>query len=670
MKIKQIIIICLMLFCTTTLQAQLSPNFYSQFKVIATAKWEEVIGKEISNINNEGGYSIKYESTKKIDGFDIFGFDYDNMWYDYGIEITAILTKPNPLAPQLFDQISTQLEKLKNEGYVLISNNKADNEKLKSLTVYKGSGMSLVADIYLLKDNYIKITFDKYEEYVSTLSPNFYNQFKAILTAKWEDVRGSLTETQDNGNSTKSLYYTSKKPLDRFIIEAMEDNKGNNKFVQAYINSYYPNVQLYSLISTELNKFKNEGYKVVQGNGADIGLADIAKMTSLYKGEKLVAEADLNKDSSIVILVAFPTSSPAPSPQKPKNLTRFQDEVTQKWGYKDERGNIIVQPIYDLGHDFWNGMALVNKGGVWGKNGIKGGKLGYIDNTGKVAIEPKYDDAGYFTEEMARVKLSNKWGFINKTDKIVIAFQYDDARSFVEGLAGIKLNDKWGFIDKTGKIVIEAIYDDVGDFSKGVALAKQYGKTIFINKVGNKIDKTLPSSTTTTNNKTTATTSTNISTLSPNFQKQFKAILNAKWEDVKGGFILKKDDKIAYYCKKPLDDFNIEAVEGIGGTLLPFFVCQDIGGFKTVGDVVAKGYGSKIVSAYPKNSSGGMNDVLFSKIKNELLKLQLNEGYTVLEHHFSYITDVAKAISLVRNNSLYATVILYTNKDILILFPY
>lgn len=144
-------------------------------------------------------------------------------------------------------------------------------------------------------------------------------------------------------------------------------------------------------------------------------------------------------------------------------------------------------------------------------------------------------------------------------------------------------------------------------------------------------------------------TATQAQQLSPNFYNQFKAIMTAKWENVKGDFILKKDEKIAYQCKKPLDDFNVMAAEGIGGTLLPFFVCQDIGGFRTVQDAVAKGYGSRIVSASPKKSSGGVSgDILFSKIKNELLMLQLNEGYTVLEHHFSYITDVAKAISIVK----------------------
>jgi len=158
--------------------------------------------------------------------------------------------------------------------------------------------------------------------------------------------------------------------------------------------------------------------------------------------------------------------------------------------------------------------------------------------------------------------------------------------------------------------------------------------------------------------------------LSPNFRKQFKAIMTAKWEDVKGNLIEKKDDKIAYYSKKPLDGFDVNAGEGIGGTLLPFFVCQDIGGFKTVNDAVAKNYGSKVVLAIPKKSSGVMNGVLFSKIKTELLQLQLNEGYTVLEHHFSYIEDVSKAISIVKNNSLYATVILFTNSELEILFPY
>jgi len=42
----------------------------------------------------------------------------------------------------------------------------------------------------------------------------------------------------------------------------------------------------------------------------------------------------------------------------------------------------------------------------------KEGKWGYIDINGKIVIEPKFDHGGGYSEGVATVEVKNKWGLI------------------------------------------------------------------------------------------------------------------------------------------------------------------------------------------------------------------------------------------------------------------
>jgi len=64
---------------------------------------------------------------------------------------------------------------------------------------------------------------------------------------------------------------------------------------------------------------------------------------------------------------------------------------------------------------------------------------------------------------------AGKYGFANHQGSLIVDFKYSEAREFKENLAAVKINDKWGFIDTTGREVIKPIYHDVTDFSEGLA---------------------------------------------------------------------------------------------------------------------------------------------------------------------------------------------------------
>lgn len=103
---------------------------------------------------------------------------------------------------------------------------------------------------------------------------------------------------------------------------------------------------------------------------------------------------------------------------------------------------------------------------------------GYRDDRGKVVISAQYDSAGSFAEGYARVKVAGKWGFVNVVGEMVIAPQFDQARFFQGGHAKVQQGRTWGyidvngvfvekleagsFIDKTGEFISEKAYEDWG----------------------------------------------------------------------------------------------------------------------------------------------------------------------------------------------------------------
>lgn len=117
------------------------------------------------------------------------------------------------------------------------------------------------------------------------------------------------------------------------------------------------------------------------------------------------------------------------------------------------------------------------------------GKFGYINNKGQIVINPQFDYAYDFSEGLAKVKTSNKYGFINKKGIIVINPVFEDVSDFQEGMAKFKENGKFGFINIKGEKVIKSTYTSAGDFNSGVAkVIEEQGFWIqeggYINKTG------------------------------------------------------------------------------------------------------------------------------------------------------------------------------------------
>lgn len=104
------------------------------------------------------------------------------------------------------------------------------------------------------------------------------------------------------------------------------------------------------------------------------------------------------------------------------NLTLFQDPSTYQFGFKDAKGNVVIDAVYDSCMEFSEGLAACSVNG--------------------------------------------KWGFIDERGKMVIAFDYFRVGSFKHGVAAINRNNSWGYINKEGKYVIKPVFSLANDFIK------------------------------------------------------------------------------------------------------------------------------------------------------------------------------------------------------------
>ncbi|MBQ6991652.1 MAG: WG repeat-containing protein [Clostridia bacterium] len=135
---------------------------------------------------------------------------------------------------------------------------------------------------------------------------------------------------------------------------------------------------------------------------------------------------------------------------------------------------------------------------------IKDGKYGFIDEKGNIIINLEYDNlANYFLEDMIVAKKDGKCGCIDKNENTVINFEYDRIGNFSEGLISAKKGNKIGFLDKQGNIVIDFQYEydidneehfknefnfftDMPEFREDVALVYKDNWNFFIDKSGKK----------------------------------------------------------------------------------------------------------------------------------------------------------------------------------------
>jgi hypothetical protein len=112
------------------------------------------------------------------------------------------------------------------------------------------------------------------------------------------------------------------------------------------------------------------------------------------------------------------------------------------------------------------------------------GKWGFINQRGEVVIAPRFDNLWSFSEGMAPAEVGHKWGFINTAGEMVIPPVIDIQSEFSEGVVCLQTGRGWQYFDTAGKVAIPATFESAGAFSEGWAPVVIEGKQHYIDHRG------------------------------------------------------------------------------------------------------------------------------------------------------------------------------------------
>ena len=160
------------------------------------------------------------------------------------------------------------------------------------------------------------------------------------------------------------------------------------------------------------------------------------------------------------------------------------DFFTAKLGFINEEGEMVIEPQYELVKEFSEGLAAFSHS--------KSGPWGYIDKNGEVVMEAIYSRPQPFSEGYTLVGLGyfgSRRRFVDRNGNVLANKEFDDARSFAEDLAPVEIDGMWGYINKEAEMVIVPRFNDAWSFSDGLAAVQVKNKYGFIDKTGELVIK-------------------------------------------------------------------------------------------------------------------------------------------------------------------------------------
>lgn len=137
--------------------------------------------------------------------------------------------------------------------------------------------------------------------------------------------------------------------------------------------------------------------------------------------------------------------------------TMIAVQVGGKWGYANHKGEIVIEPIYDIAYGFAHEsphslVGIVNTSGQM--------CIGVIDRKGDYVIVPQplhygievYSKPVKADSGLQPKQLGDKWGFATADGTIKIAATHDEVGPFVCGFAPVRTGDNWTYINSDGKL--------------------------------------------------------------------------------------------------------------------------------------------------------------------------------------------------------------------------
>lgn len=95
---------------------------------------------------------------------------------------------------------------------------------------------------------------------------------------------------------------------------------------------------------------------------------------------------------------------------------------------------------------------------------LQAGKWGWCNEKGEIIIKPVFEETGYFYDEgLAPVKIRKKWGYIDTKGRMKIKRQFREAYPFIGERAAVRVDNSYGFIDKSGRFIVNPQYNAISD---------------------------------------------------------------------------------------------------------------------------------------------------------------------------------------------------------------
>lgn len=221
--------------------------------------------------------------------------------------------------------------------------------------------------------------------------------------------------------------------------------------------------------STTIHNGQSQLYDIIRRIYIDNGLHSMVAMSEL-----LLAPSPYLASLERI----FTTMTSNPSPQTIYSVEGQPFNNGSKWGYKDDSGKIIIEPIYDHVDKFCQGLATVMLGGAWQ----------YIDYNGNLALsDSRWEDIKRFSTGVAAVCIAGKWGYINQRGEWSVKPQFEIAGTMRDNMALVKHQGKYGYIDSMGEWVIKPQFEYATGFKDGQAIVEKGRKIFNIDKYGDKV---------------------------------------------------------------------------------------------------------------------------------------------------------------------------------------
>lgn len=158
-------------------------------------------------------------------------------------------------------------------------------------------------------------------------------------------------------------------------------------------------------------------------------------------------------------------------------------EYNGKYGVVNKKNEMVVKPIYDSISKLFNGFSVIKLDN----------KYGFLNDKFEVVQKPIFKEVREFLGNVTFVQsnANGKWGCITKDMNLKINDEYDEIYNLYDGFARTVKDGKWGYINDKCEVVIKSTYDYAYDFSNGYAKVLKDKNIAYINKKGEKITKNI-----------------------------------------------------------------------------------------------------------------------------------------------------------------------------------